>query len=378
MNTQDSRSAAGRETAPEGKDPDGPRPGGAAPEGKDAGEGGGGDPGEQRATEARYDTLGGMMKEDAFDINTTRCGPYGVFALPFALGWTGQPHDEKAVKLVLGVRDMDVNLTNATGATALLAQCSLGRSRNVKLLVADPRVYVNLADENGFTPLNAAANEGRARCVEILLSDNRVDVCLGPTSGPYAFNTPLISACVQLMNSMDRVGAPAGSDPASILVIMLKSRRIPHPNLKESIVWLHSKCMPTRRMIDNAEAGGEPLTPQQKTARLVVPILVAQASGEFRWCAHCHKLTPDVNLNRCGGCKQVGYCEPDPASDALRGTKPCHVAHWKAHKKDCKRFQAEAKEAAEAEAAAAEAGGAGGGGGKKKKKKGKKAKKKSE
>ena len=36
-----------------------------------------------------------------------------------------------------------------------------------------------------------------------------------------------------------------------------------------------------------------------------MPILVAQAKGDFRWCAHCSKLHPDQNLDRCGGCNQV-------------------------------------------------------------------------
>ena len=47
MNTQDSGGAAGRKTAPEGKDPDGPGPGGASAKGKDGWEGGGGDAGEE-------------------------------------------------------------------------------------------------------------------------------------------------------------------------------------------------------------------------------------------------------------------------------------------------------------------------------------------
>ena len=84
MSSQDSGSAAGRETAPEGKDSDGPGPGDAVVEGKEGWEGGGGDPGEWTATEARYDTLEGEMKKDAFDIKTTRCGPKGRTALRFA------------------------------------------------------------------------------------------------------------------------------------------------------------------------------------------------------------------------------------------------------------------------------------------------------
>jgi hypothetical protein len=134
---------------------------------------------------------------------------------------------------------------------------------------------------------------------------------------------------------------------------MLKSRRIPKHNLKESIAVLFN-FMPNRRQIHNAEVGGEPLRPNQKMTRLVLPVLMSQLKGDFRWCAHCYKLTPDVDLNRCGGCYQVGYCEEAPPGQK----KPCHVLHWKAgHKHECARFaaEAEAEAKAEEEAAAAEA-----------------------
>ena len=56
--------------------------------------------------------------------------------------------------------------------------------------------------------------------------------------------------------------------------------------------------MPTPRMIHNAEVGGEPLQPNQKMARLVLPILTAQARGHFRYCGYCLQLTPDQDLDR--------------------------------------------------------------------------------
>jgi uncharacterized membrane protein YgcG len=155
------------------------------------------------------------------------------------------------------------------------------------------------------------------------------------------------------MKSMDQVGAVGDKDPARTLVIMLRSRRIPKHNLKESIAYLFQH-MPNKRQIHNAEVGGEPLRPAQKMTRLVLPVLMSQLKGDFRWCAHCLKLTADVDLNRCGGCNQVGYCEEAPPGQK----KPCHVLHWKAgHKHECARFaaEAEAEEKAEAEAAEAEA-----------------------
>ena len=53
-------------------------------------------------------------------------------------------------------------------------------------------------------------------------------------------------------------------------------------------------------MIHNAEVGGEPRHDYQKMARLVLPILTAQARGHFRWCSHCPQLTPDQDLDRGG------------------------------------------------------------------------------
>ena len=280
----------------------------------------------------------------------------------------------RCVELLLSDPRVEVNLADSDGKSPLWGAASKGKDRCVELLLADPRVDPNQVDGlHGETPLNAAAGCGRDRCIELLLDDPRVDVCRAAANR----QTPLASACYQLLQSMDRVGAAGGNDPTRTLVIMLKSRRIPKHNVEDAITFMGS-FMPTRRQIDAAEAGGVPLNAQQKTCRIVLPVLLAHLQGEFRWCAHCYLLTPDVDLHRCGGCNQVGYCEEAPPGQ----TKPCHKAHWKAgHKQECARFQAEAKAAEEAEAeaaAAAEAGakGSGGGGGGKKKRKGKKGKQK--
>ena len=152
-----------------------------------------------------------------------------------------------------------------------------------------------------------------------------MDVCRASNTGM----TPLVSACMQLMKSMDRVGATDGKDPARCLVLMLKSRRIPIQSLAHSIAFLRP-YIPTRRDVTRAEAGITPLIQQQKAARLVVPVLEAQLKGERRWCAYCLKLTPDVNLDLCGGCKQVGYCQQYVLEEmALPDQTPCHVKHWK-------------------------------------------------
>ena len=135
-------------------------------------------------------------------------------------------------------------MARGVGATPLHIAAQYGRDRCVELLLADPRVDPNLCNLVGITPLNQAAGYGRDGCVELFLGDDRTDVCISDEDG----QTPLISACAQLMHSMDQVGAPGDKDPARTLVIMLKSRRIPKHNLKESITFLgRFICRPRAR-----------------------------------------------------------------------------------------------------------------------------------
>ena len=166
---------------------------------------------EQPTPVARHDTLRAMMEEGAFDFNTTPCGPDGLCALEFALGENkDDPIDEDAVKLVLGTPGLNIHsLTTPGGQTFLWGQCSLGRSRNVELLLADGRIDPNQCDtDKGESPLNIAANWGRDLCVKLLLADPRVDPNLAADLKGY---TPLNSA--------------AGQGRAGCVALLLEDRR---------------------------------------------------------------------------------------------------------------------------------------------------------
>ena len=248
----------------------------AAPEGKDAGGGDGGEVVGAADAVARHDHApghdgGGRLRHQHDALRTAR-----VWALWFALGAEDEPIDEDAVKLVLDAPGLNIHVTSPKGRTVLWDQCSLGRSRNVELLLADGRIDPNqrstddgktrhctsprtrggtsassffsrtpgstrtLPDLEGYTPLNTAANTGRDGCVELLLADGRVDVNRAHADG----QTPLISACMQLVQAIDQIGAP--ELPTRCLVLLLKSRRISDYYMKESIAFLRQRCMPTR------------------------------------------------------------------------------------------------------------------------------------
>ena len=135
-------------------------PDAAAPEGKDARGGDGGEAVEQPTSMVRYDTLRAMMEDDAFDINTTPCGPHKESALGFALGARDEPIDEDAVKLVLDAPGLNVHVTTPGGETVLWGQSSLGRSRNVELLLADGRIDPNQCrTDTGSSPCTARRRE---------------------------------------------------------------------------------------------------------------------------------------------------------------------------------------------------------------------------
>ena len=85
----------------------------------------------------------------------TGCGPRHRHPLPFALGEKGEPRDADAVKLALGMEGIDVNETNESwGRTVLWSLCDMGKSRNVELLLADPRVDPTIRQSSFLSTIN--------------------------------------------------------------------------------------------------------------------------------------------------------------------------------------------------------------------------------
>lgn len=264
-------------------------------------------------------------------------------------------------------------LPRAGGLSALMVAADVKAARAMGLLLADPRTDVNQGDERNGTALahatfynfatgvnlllqhrhirpNLTFDGSTALCVaairnypdvlRLLLADERVEI-----------GSALLHAACGMQTAVGRVSAEGGENTGHCFVLILASRRVDPVRLAADLATMQT-WMPNKRELRMADT--IPLTPLHETARLLVPILYAETIGERRWCAQCHKITPDENLDLCGGCGQVGYCtHPDayvlkhmhhPRRDALFA-RPCHVLHWKAgHKVECARFQLEAKE----------------------------------
>jgi hypothetical protein len=73
----------------------------------------------------------------------------------------------------------------------------------------------------------------------------------------------------------------------------------------------------------------------QLMARRLLPVLEAQLRRARRWCAGCHRMTPDRDLPMCSGCNEVAYCG-----------EVCQQRHWEEHKgeKECRGMKKAKKE----------------------------------
>jgi hypothetical protein len=233
----------------------------------------------------------------------------------------------RATEILLADPRVDPNQGDAVNGTPLLLASSLDFAAGTALLLRHPHIQPDLAFDHK-TALKVAAAFNHVDVLRVLLADGRAEI-----------GSSLLLAVASTKAAVRRISAEQGDyKPWHCFVLLLESRRV-DPMRLAAILALMQTWLPTQREL--RVAASTALSPQQETARLLVPVLKAQASGEFRWCAHCHHITPDVDLNRCGGCQQVGYCDRAPPGQK----KPCHVLHWNAgHKQDCARFQAEATE----------------------------------
>lgn len=128
-----------------------------------------------------------LLDDERIDTNR---GPEGDTPLGLATRARRMP----IIRLLLGRKDVLVNITASNGETPLCAVASEGNEPLVQLLLAHPGIDVNLVDYLGYTPLISAITRGKFEVVKLLLDDRRADV-----NFPYGteHQTPLYWAVAQ-------------------------------------------------------------------------------------------------------------------------------------------------------------------------------------
>jgi hypothetical protein len=145
---------------------------------------------------------------------------------------------------------------------------------------------VNVENEAGYTALWLVAANGRLDLVRCLLKLH-ADVNQADIDGM----TPLIAASMRKHEEVVVYLVKAGADPEATLALTGDSAAVLSSHVSASTS--QTAYLEAKTRCSNADCSG-------------------------------------AGLKKCPACKQVRYCG-----------EPCQLAHWKAHKADCKRWSAE-------------------------------------
>jgi ankyrin repeat protein len=184
----------------------------------------------------------------------------------------------------------DINKADNEGRTALLDSAALGRLAMISCLLKS-RADVDQADIQGRPPLFWAAKHGHLAVVRCLLK-HEANVNHAAKLGP----TPLMVASLGKHAEVVTWLIKAGADPQASIRISDGITRVAANLFRgvgasaEQTVYLEAKT-------------------------------------------HCSNTgCSGAGIKKCPACKQARYCG-----------ESCQLAHWKAHKADCKRWSAELK-----------------------------------
>jgi hypothetical protein len=178
----------------------------------------------------------------------------------------------------------DVNAATANEClTALYVACSYGHLDAVRCLLVELNADVNQEDRLGGTALSFAANSGNVDLMRCLVREGNADI-----------------------NHVDRQGETA----------LLTAAWNKHATLCK---WL-------------VKAGADPQAKntQHKTAADISQAIGAspEQTAYLEAKAHCaYPCCSGAGTKKCQGCMQGRYCGP-----------ACHMAHWPAHRAECRRL----------------------------------------
>jgi hypothetical protein len=204
----------------------------------------------------------------------------------------------------------------------LCVAAALGNVAEVRCLIKELGADVNRPDENGVSPVFYAAMKGQLTALLCLIQDFGADANRLNKRGI----TPMIAAASEGYQDIVRVlvrdfGADlnhAAQDGSTALMWASYGK---HASL---VKWLVKEGADTQASFVNG-AGAAELSKVAGASSEQTAYLEAKTYCSNTGCS-------GAGIMKCTGCKQARYCGGQ-----------CQLAHWKAHKTDCKRWSAEAK-----------------------------------
>jgi ankyrin repeat protein len=188
-------------------------------------------------------------------------------------------------------------------------------------LVKEPGADINQRDEHGFTALAAAAYLGYHDSGRYLVEELGADLNIPSNSGqtPLFFaaaqgHLPIVRILLQLGADIDR----RNDDGATPLMIASFAK---HDKI---VKWLVKAGADTSSSLHRVRGSTAAFASETAGAS-------AEQTAYLEAKTHCSNVgCTGAGIMKCTGCKQARYCG-----------EACQLAHWKAHKADCKRWTAE-------------------------------------
>jgi ankyrin repeat protein len=218
------------------------------------------------------------------------------------------------VRFLVKAFGADVKKADARGISPLFAAAQNGHLEVVRCLLKELGADDNQASDEVVTPLIMAAQNGRLAVVQYLGRKDCADVNLAD----HACNTALIVAArnghldvVQCL--VARIGADVNQPDLEGFTALMMASYGKHDKIVKYLLK-HGA---------DAQAFAAPGTAVDASRAAGAPI----AQTEYLEAkAHCSNPgCSGTGLKKCTGCEQARYCG-----------QTCQLAHWKAHKSDCK------------------------------------------
>ena len=90
--------------------------------------------------------------------------------------WDGNSDEINEIKLIISLKDIDVNQAAKDGATPLIMACRKGHMDVVRLLLARKEIQINKFKNDGATPLYVACYHGQVDVVRLLLVRKEIQI----------------------------------------------------------------------------------------------------------------------------------------------------------------------------------------------------------
>jgi ankyrin repeat protein len=252
----------------------------------------------------------------------------------------------------------DVNDRGPMGFTPLYAAAERGHIAIVVCLVKELGAHVDLAAEDGATPLHHAAQVVHLTVVRILVKELDADVNFRTLKGSTALyaaaqngHLDVVICLVKELGANADIAMLNGTTPLHMAAFYDGHLDVVQFLVDELGADVNRVAHNGRTALGFASAGNhksiaaylikkgaDPQASEHKygTAADISRIVGAPAEQTAYLEAKMHCSYPSCSgggIKKCTGCKQERYCG-----------ERCQLAHWPAHKADCKRWSAVVRE----------------------------------